>query len=149
MAFPFFKKGKKAKGKKEHETMVESERPAEGELPVADKRAAEKSQEQRGKIRDERVPKTAPIVLLKPHVTEKATRLAEGNQYTFQVFRGVNKIEIKNAIEELYGIDVTDVRIVNVPPKKRRRGRIEGWRKGYKKAIVRIKEGQKIEVLPR
>jgi len=41
------------------------------------------------------------------------------------------------------------VKIINLPPKKRRLGKIRGWRKGYKKAIVRIKEGQKIEVLPR
>jgi len=42
-----------------------------------------------------------------------------------------------------------DVKIINVPAKRRRLGRISGWRKGYKKAIVRLKEGQKIEVLPR
>jgi len=75
--------------------------------------------------------------------------LAERNQYVFKVFPDANKIEIKKAIKEIYGADVEEVRIINVPRKKRRRGRIEGWRKGYKKAIVKIKEGQTIEILPK
>lgn len=88
-------------------------------------------------------------VLRRPHITEKATDLAGQNQYIFEVFRGVNKIEVKKAIEDVYGVDVMGVKIVNIPKKKRRLGKTEGWRQGYKKAIVKIKEGQKIEVLPR
>ena len=88
-------------------------------------------------------------VLQKPHVTEKATDLVKKNQYVFRVEKGVNKKDIKKTIEDVYGVDVLHVRVIKVPPKKRRLGRIEGFRKGYKKAIVRIKEGQKIEVLPR
>jgi len=84
-----------------------------------------------------------------PHVTEKATDLTKKNQYIFKIFSRANKTEIKKAIESLYGVDVISVRIVKIPPKKRRLGRISGWRKGYKKAIVKIKEGEKIEVLPR
>lgn len=87
-------------------------------------------------------------VLKEPHITEKATNLAEKNQYTFKVFPDSNKKEIKKAVEDLYEVDVTKVRIINVPPKKRRLGRIEGFRSGFKKAIVTIKEGQKIEVMP-
>jgi large subunit ribosomal protein L23 len=82
-------------------------------------------------------------------VTEKATDLVKKNQYVFKVWSGVNKTEIKKAIEDLYGVDVISVKIINVPRKRRRLGRIRGWRKGYKKAIVRIKEGQKIEVMPK
>jgi len=92
---------------------------------------------------------TAYRVLVSPHITEKATGLAEKNKYSFKVFPKKNKIEIKKAIEELYGVDVISVNIINMPGKKRRLGRQTGWRKGYKKAIVKIKEGQKIEVLPR
>jgi large subunit ribosomal protein L23 len=84
-----------------------------------------------------------------PHVTEKASSLVEKNQYTFRVTPEANKVEVKKAIEEIYGVDVVDVRMTSIPAKKRQRGRIEGWTKGYKKAIVRVKEGQKIEVLPR
>lgn len=88
-------------------------------------------------------------VLKEPHITEKATDLVEKNQYVFKVWPQANKTEIKKAIEDLYGVKVVEVKIIKVPPKRRRLGRIEGWRKGYKKAIVKIKEGQKIEVLPR
>ncbi len=88
-------------------------------------------------------------VLKTPHITEKATDLVEKNQYVFKVWPRANKVEIKKAIRDLYGVDVTNVNIINVPSKKRRLGKISGWRDGYKKAIVRIKEGQKIEVLPR
>jgi large subunit ribosomal protein L23 len=88
-------------------------------------------------------------ILEAPHITEKATALAGKNQYVFKVWSKANKTEIKKAIEDLYGVEVLDVKTINLPAKRRRLGRIEGWRKGYKKAIVRIKEGQKIEILPR
>ena len=88
-------------------------------------------------------------VLISPHITEKATDLVQKNQYVFKVFPKANKTEIKKAIEDLYKVEVLDVKIINVPKKRRRLGRISGWKKGYKKAIVKIKEGQKIEVLPR
>ncbi len=88
-------------------------------------------------------------VLKTPHITEKAGDLASKNQYIFKVWPEVNKIEIKKTIERIYGVKVLSVRIIKVLPKKRKLGRISGWTKGYKKAIVKIKEGQKIELLPR
>ena len=88
-------------------------------------------------------------ILKAPLVTEKATELTKRNQYVFKVFPKANKLQIKRAIEELYNVNVLDVKIIKVPRKKRQIGRMRGWRKGYKKAIVKIKEGQKIEVLPR
>lgn len=88
-------------------------------------------------------------IIKAPQVTEKATDLAEKNQYVFKIYPRANKKEIKEAIENLYDVDVISVKIINVPKKQRRLGRISGWRKGYKKAIVKIEEGQKIEVLPR
>ena len=88
-------------------------------------------------------------ILKTPQVTEKATDLSKTNQYVFKVFPQANKTEVKKAIENLYGVNVISVKIIKIPSKKRRLGRISGWRKGYKKAIVKIKEGQKIEVLPR
>jgi len=87
-------------------------------------------------------------VLKSPHVTEKATDLTKKNQYVFKVTSGTNKTEIKKAIENLYGVDVLSVKIINVREKQRRVGRNLGWRKAYKKAIVKLKEGQKIEILP-
>jgi len=84
-----------------------------------------------------------------PHVTEKAGDLTQRNQYVFKVWPRANKIEIKKAIQDIYGVDVLNVRIIKIPKKARRLGRQKGWREGYKKAIIKIKEGQKIEVLPR
>ncbi len=88
-------------------------------------------------------------ILKEPHVTEKATDLTDNNQYIFKVFPKANKIEIKRAVEDLYDVNVVKVRIVNVPAKPRRLGRTQGEKSGYKKAIVRIKEGQTIELLPK
>ncbi len=91
----------------------------------------------------------APFVLEAPHIAEKPSRLMEKNQYVFKVYPRANKTEIKKAIEEVYGVDVLKVNIINLPKKRRIIGRSRGWRKGYKKAVVKVKEGQKIELLPR
>lgn len=88
-------------------------------------------------------------ILVSPHVTEKATNLAEMNKYTFKVAKVTNKIEIKKAVESNYGVEVVGVKIINIPRKRVRLGKTEGWKKGYKKAIVEIKKGQSIEILPR
>lgn len=101
------------------------------------------------KVKREKIIGEAYRILKTPQVTEKATALVGKNQYVFKIQPRANKVEIKKAVEDLYGVDVISVKIIKVPRKKRRLGRISGWRKGYKKAIVKIKEGQKIEVLPR
>ncbi|MGB9743104.1 MAG: 50S ribosomal protein L23 [Minisyncoccales bacterium] len=88
-------------------------------------------------------------IIKSPHITEKASDLTETNQYVFKVFSQANKIQIKKAVEKKYGVNVEKIRIINVPSKRRRMGRIVGARQGYKKAIVEIKKGQKIEILPR
>lgn len=93
--------------------------------------------------------KTAPKVLKSPQITEKATYLQKEGQYIFKVFPGATKSEIKKSIKEVYGVDVLQVRVINVPDKRKRLGRSAGWQSGYRKAIVKIKPGQSIEVLPR
>jgi large subunit ribosomal protein L23 len=82
-----------------------------------------------------------------PHISEKATYLAEKDQYTFEVDSNFNKSEIKKAVEGIYGVNVLSVNIIKIPSKKRRLGKTEGFRKAFKKAVVKIKEGQKIEIL--
>jgi len=86
-------------------------------------------------------------ILKNPHITEKATDLMGKNQYVFKVFPKAGKPEIKKAVEGLYGVEVTGIGIINISRKRKRVGRTMGFKGGYKKAIVRIKEGQKIEVL--
>lgn len=82
-----------------------------------------------------------------PHISEKATNLADKNQYIFKVSENFNKKEIKKAVEGVYGVDVLSVNVIKIPAKKRRIGRIQGHKKSYIKAVVKIKEGQKIEIL--
>ncbi len=88
-------------------------------------------------------------ILKSPHITEKATQLSKNNQYVFKVAASANKTQIKRAVEELYGVEVVGVKIINIPAKRRRLREISGWRKGYKKAIVKVKEGQTIEIIPK
>jgi large subunit ribosomal protein L23 len=83
----------------------------------------------------------------KPHISEKASYLAEKNQYVFEVLPNYNKNEIKKTVEGIYGVNVLSVNIIIIPPKKRRLGKVQGWRKEMTKAIVKIKDGQKIEIL--
>ena len=88
-------------------------------------------------------------VLSSPHVTEKATVLMEKGSYVFKVFNQSTKGQIKQAVEGLYGVDVENVRVVRIPAKTIRVGRRQGIKKGYKKAIVKVKKGQEIDLLPR
>ena len=87
-------------------------------------------------------------ILKQPVVSEKMTALGnkEGH-YGFIVDKKANKIEIKKAVEGIYGVNVLDVNIIKIPSKKRRLGRTQGFKKGFVKAIVSIKDGQKIEIL--
>jgi len=112
------------------------------------KEKKEKKEKKRKKEREGRVYSQWGVLRF-PHISEKATKLAEENQYVFNVYKQANKTEIKKAIEGLYGVDVLSVKVINIPKRRRRLGRITGWRKGYKKAIVKIKKGQKIEIIPR
>lgn len=88
-------------------------------------------------------------ILVRPIITEKMTELGEKRQYAFEVPPTVNKIEIGKAIEKKFNVKVTSVRTVIVKGKRKnqmtRRGRFEGHTKTWKKAIVTLKEGDKID----
>lgn len=85
-------------------------------------------------------------VLKKPVITEKSWDLVTENKYSFWVNPDANKIEIKNAVESAFKVTVLDVRTMNVKGKEKRMGRFVGRTKDRKKAIVTLKEGDKIEV---
>lgn len=86
-------------------------------------------------------------VIVRPVVTEQSTRVGEDlGAYTFIVARDANKIEIRQAIEALFGVRVTAVRTANYRGKWRRVGRSVGRRPAYKKAIVKLAEGERIDV---
>jgi len=147
--FNIFKKKKTIK--KEAKPKVEKvKEDKSSSLRFANARVVEELAESKPqKIRKETKISQSFRILKIPHITEKATDLTQNNQYAFRVFPKTNKIELKKAIEDIYGVDVVSVRIINVPKKKKRLGRIQGIKPGYKKAIVKIKKGQKIELLPR
>ena len=86
-------------------------------------------------------------IVKEPHISEKATILSESNQYVFKVYSDTNKIDIKKAVAGVYGVNVLSVNIIKIPKKKRRLGKVQGFKVGYTKAIVKIQDGQKIEIL--
>jgi len=90
--------------------------------------------------------KQAPRLLIKPIVSEKATALGVNNKYLFAVAVKANKIEIKKAIKNLYGFTPFKVNIIKVAGKKVRYGRSEGRTKKWKKAIITLSPGQKIDL---
>jgi large subunit ribosomal protein L23 len=81
-----------------------------------------------------------------PIITEKSNDLLEKeNKYTFKVALDANKVEIKQAIEAIYGVKVLDIATIRVLPKRRRVGKYEGFRPAYKKAIVKLAKDEKID----
>ena len=86
-------------------------------------------------------------VLKKPIVSERSMGLMEQNKYSFYVEPKANKIEIKNAVQELFNVTVTSVNTMNVQGKKKRVGRFLGRTANRKKAIVTLKQGDKIEIM--
>jgi large subunit ribosomal protein L23 len=90
---------------------------------------------------------SAQAVLLRPVISEKSVMETERNNYTFAVARDANKFQIKAAIEQQFKVDVLDVRVLTVKPKHKRRGRRQmGTVPGWRKAVVTIADGQKIEL---
>jgi len=87
-------------------------------------------------------------VLVGPLLTEKGAAMKEKeNKVLFRVARQANKIEIKQAVEEIFKVKVDRVSTINCKGKKKRMGKYEGRRSDWKKAIVTLKEGEKLEVI--
>ena len=89
-------------------------------------------------------------IIIRPMITEKAEQLSERlNQYCFIVHKGANKVEIKKAVEELYQVDVESVNTMVMPGKAKRRntraGVINGQLSSFKKAVVKLGEGEEID----
>lgn len=134
--------------KKEEEKKVEKKPKVSVEKKAA-KKAPDKASTEKKEVSTKKKSEIAYKILKGPHVTEKATDLTGNDQYIFEVFPRANKIQVKKAVEELYGVDVLSVNMINIHSKTRRYGRTVGKKPGYKKAIVRIKKGQVIELMPR
>jgi len=85
-------------------------------------------------------------VLLAPVVSEKSYSLISDRKYTFKVHEDAHKTQIRQAVEELFEVQVESVKVLKVQPKPKRRGLTKGARPGWKKAIVQLKEGHEIEI---
>jgi large subunit ribosomal protein L23 len=85
-------------------------------------------------------------ILVEPFITEKSTSLGEFNKYVFKVFQKAGKRQIKEAIQDYYGVRVVGVHTIKIHPKKRIHGRTVGYKKGYKKAIVTLVAGDTIGI---
>ena len=82
--------------------------------------------------------KTGYDVILRPIITENSMDMAAEKKYAFKVAKDSNKTEIRKALEEIFGVDVAKVNIVNVSGKKKRLGRTFGTTSSYKKAVVTL-----------
>ena len=83
-------------------------------------------------------------LLIRPIITEKTSQMMQENKYTFQVPLNSNKVEIRQAVEAIWGVKVVSVNTIRVLGKTKRMGRFVGKRSDYKKAIVKLAEGNTI-----
>lgn len=82
-------------------------------------------------------------IIIKPVITEKSMDGLQNGKYTFKVAKNANKIEIKKAVEALFGVEVAKVNTLNVNGKAKRVGRFEGRTSDWKKAVVTLTEDSK------
>lgn len=85
-------------------------------------------------------------ILVRPIISEKNTLLSEAGKYTFEVSERANKVMVRHAVEALFKVNVTAVNIIHVPGKLKRRGRTSGMTRSWKKAVVTLREGDRIEL---
>lgn len=139
------------KKKEEKPAATEEVKIAPAEATVApvsksEKKVSKKSEAKSDKTAVKGGTNQAYRILVKPLVTEKATQLGALNKYVFEVDPSMNKVEVKKAIRSIYSVEPLDVNISNFSGKNVRFGRIQGKRKGWKKAIITLKKGDSIEV---
>ena len=85
-------------------------------------------------------------VLIRPVVSEKSYALLAANKYTFRIHPDANKTQVRQAVEEIFGVRVQDVRTVNVRSKPKRRGYTSGRTREWKKAVVQLHPDDSIEL---
>ena len=99
------------------------------------------------KVSVDKMPENYFDIIVKPHISEKTFNLSQEDKYVFIVSDGSNKTEIKKAVKSIYGVSVVSVNIINIHSRmKRFRGRM-GLKSGYRKAIVKLAKGHKIDLM--
>ncbi|MDD3487095.1 MAG: 50S ribosomal protein L23 [Candidatus Moranbacteria bacterium] len=147
-------KEEKKPAKTEKKTEVKKEKPADivsekkevakKEEPKKSKKKPEVKKETKARKVSKKDENIAHKVLFENILSEKSTMMAAENKYAFKVDKKSGKNQIKEAVEGYYGVQVTGVNTIKIHPKKRIHGRTIGWKKGYKKAIVTLREGDTI-----
>ena len=87
--------------------------------------------------------KTAYDIIIRPVITEKSMEAVADKKYVFEVAKDANKVEIRKAIEQIFGVKVLSVNTISMKGRKRRMGRSEGYTSDWKKAIIRLTEDSK------
>jgi len=85
-------------------------------------------------------------IVIAPVVSEKSYSLIEDNKYSFRVHPRAHKTQIRQAVEELFDVKVEAVNVLKVRPKPKRRGLTRGTKPGWKKAVVQLRAGDRIEI---
>ena len=85
-------------------------------------------------------------VLIAPVVSEKSYSQIDQHRYTFRVHKDAHRLQVRQAVEELFDVHVERVNIAQVRPKPKRRGMVKGRKPGWKKAIVQLRPGETIEI---
>jgi large subunit ribosomal protein L23 len=86
-------------------------------------------------------------ILKNHHLSEKTNQFSQSGRYVFKVAKSANKIAVKHAVESVYDVHVLAVNMINVPGKNRRQGRVTGRTQEWKKAMVTLKDGERISGL--
>src|SRR3989338_3126666 len=155
--FDKFKNKAKKGGQDEKIRQSQREKEAKKDIEKKDLTLAELKEKRAGKPADGLEKKAAKKAakddtgmayrhLIKPLVTEKGTYLVSDNKYLFEVSPKANKVEIKKAVQAVYGVSPVKVNIINLSGKKIRYGKVRGKTKDKKKAIITLKQGETIEV---
>lgn len=88
------------------------------------------------------------FLIKNPVISEKSTAMSAFGKYVFLVDSAANATEVKKLVEQMYKVKVVDTHVVNARPKPKRYGRNFKLRPGFKKIIVTLKKGQKLDILP-
>ncbi len=149
-----FKKGNKKKHPEREKRKVKEKQKKQAQTKKPQKKSGAEAQDSK----KEQSKATSPIkveqahsaynVIVKPHISEKSVMQNDQRKYVFEVYNNKNKKEVARAIEQLYGVQVEKVNKTKSPAKTKRYIRQESKVFRYDKAVVTLKEGEKLEVLP-
>jgi large subunit ribosomal protein L23 len=130
---------KKVSAEKTKKQEEKKEKPIQKKAPEKPKKA-----KPTGKKKAKKEDNIAHSIIFEQIISEKSTTLGAQNKYVFKVRKNASKFQIKEAVEGYYAVTVTSVNTIRISPKKRIQGRTIGWKKGFKKAIVTLQEGDTI-----